>query len=327
MTTWWLTARIREYAVARQIVDVPNDRSSHAVATPRGGGAAIVLAMLGALALVAWSGAVPWPPVMGLMAGGAIAAAVGFIDDHGHVPAKWRLLGHLAAAICVLASLGGVPPLTGFGLAIGPGWIGNGIAVLYVVWVLNLTNFMDGIDGLAGVETVTVCLSGALLYLVVDPVGEEWQVPILLASATTGFLAWNWPPARIFMGDVGSGFVGLALAAMSLRAAWVNPTLFWGWIILLGVFVVDATVTLVRRVARGETFSEAHRSHAYQHAARRLAGHRTVTLVVGAINVVWLLPIALLVTYQALDGPSGVVVAYTPLLGAALVLRAGTPAT
>ena len=127
------------------------------------------------------------------------------------------------------------------------------------------------------------------------------------------------------MGDVGSGFLGLMLAALSLQAAGVVPTLFWSWVILLGAFVVDATVTLIRRVARGERFYEAHRSHAYQHAALRWHGHLPVTLAVGAIDLCWLLPIALLVAIGSLDGLLGVFIAYTPMVAAVLWLKGGKP--
>jgi Fuc2NAc and GlcNAc transferase len=186
---------------------------------------------------------------------------------------------------------------------------------------------MDGIDGIAGIEAITVCLGGVLLYVVAVPGATSWLVPLVLASATFGFLVWNWPPAKIFMGDAGSGFLGLMLAALSLQAAWIAPVLLWSWVILLGAFVVDATVTLIRRVARGERFYEAHRSHAYQHAAQRWRAHFPVTVAVGAINLSWLLPIALLVALGFLDPLLGVLIAYAPLVAAALWLRAGEPST
>jgi Fuc2NAc and GlcNAc transferase len=235
------------------------------------------------------------------------------------------LLGHFAAAGWILAWLGGLPPLPLLGFVVELHWLGYALAALYLVWMLNLTNFMDGIDGIAGVEAIAVCLGGAILYLVTVPGTKQWLAPLVLAAATSGFLVWNWPPAKIFMGDVGSGFLGLMLAALSLQAARVVPTLFWSWVILLGAFVVDATVTLIRRVARGERFYEAHRSHAYQHAAQRWRGHLRVTLTVGAIDLCWLLPIALMVAVGSLDGLLGVFIAYTPIVAASLWLRAGKP--
>jgi Fuc2NAc and GlcNAc transferase len=125
------------------------------------------------------------------------------------------------------------------------------------------------------------------------------------------------------MGDAGSGFLGLMFAALSIQAAQRAPQLFWCWLILLGVFIVDATATLFRRLARRENISIAHRSHAYQNAAARWAAHRPVVIAVAAINVVWLFPLAWLVSRGTLGGKAGVAIAYTPLLAVAAWLGAG----
>ncbi|MDP9200450.1 MAG: glycosyltransferase family 4 protein [Gemmatimonadota bacterium] len=325
LSAQWITGRFCRSGAAQKILDIPNARSSHAVATPRGGGMAIVLTTLPALVILGSVGATTSALVSGLLGGGALVALIGFADDHAHIAPRWRLLGHFIAALWVVTWLRGLPSLPMLGFAVELGWIGYVLAVIYLVWVLNLTNFMDGIDAIAGVEVITVSVGGAILYLVTVPSGTQWLAPLVLASATLGFLMWNWPPAKIFMGDGGSGFLGLMLAALSLQAAWVEPKLFWSWIILLGVFVVDATVTLVLRVTRGEKFYEAHRSHAYQHAAEKTGAHLPVVLAVGAINLGWLLPCATLVALGSLDGIAGVVIAYAPLVAAALWLRAGRP--
>ena len=322
-----LTGWFRRQALAHLLLDVPNFRSSHTIATPRGGGVAIVLSTLVALLALGWTDRLGWPSVSSLCGGGALVAVIGFVDDRAHVAPRWRLVGHFAAALLVLATLGGVPTLTAMGFVLDSGWLGFAIAALYLVWMLNLTNFMDGIDGIAGVEAITVCLSAAFLSEVAAPGKHLWIAPLVLASATLGFLVWNWPPAKIFMGDAGSGFLGLMLAALSLQAGWVANRLFWSWVILLGVFVVDATVTLIRRMAQGERFYEAHRSHAYQHAAVRQGAHMPVTVAVGVINLCWLLPVALLVALGWLDGLLGVLIAYAPLVVAAVRLKAGRPAT
>jgi Fuc2NAc and GlcNAc transferase len=284
-----------------------------------------VVATLVALPILGASSVLSWPQVWGLLGGGVLVAVIGFVDDHGHVAAGWRLLGHFAAAGWVLAWLGGPPTVEILGSVPQLRWLGHGLAALYLVWLLNLTNFMDGIDGIAGVEVITVSLGGALLYLVAVPGTRQWLSLVLLASATLGFLVWNWPPARIFMGDAGSGFLGLMLGALSLQAASFAPPLLWSWVILLGVFIVDATVTLVRRVTSGERFYEAHRSHAYQHAARRWGAHLPVIIAVGAINLLWLLPIALLVALGSMHPLLGVLIAYAPVVAAALWLKAGEP--
>jgi Fuc2NAc and GlcNAc transferase len=181
---------------------------------------------------------------------------------------------------------------------------------------------MDGIDGIASVEAICVCLGGAALYLLAGQTALA-ALPLLLGAAVAGFLYWNFPPARIFMGDAGSGFLGIVLGTLSLQAGWVAPELFWSWVILLGVFVCDATFTLIRRLLRGDKVYEAHRSHAYQYASRQFGRHLPVTLAVGAINLFWLLPIALLVGLQKVDGVVGVLVAYLPLIALAMKFRAG----
>lgn len=287
---------------------------------------AIVLTTLTALVILGGLGAARWELVAGLVGGGMLVALIGFADDHGDIAPRWRLLGHFVAALWVIAWLHGLPSLRMLGFVVELGWVGHALAAIYLVWLLNLTNFMDGIDGIAGVEAITVCLGGALLYLIIVPGSTQWFTPLVLASATLGFLVWNWPPAKIFMGDGGSGFLGLMLAALSLQAAWVAPTLFWSWLIMLGVFIVDATVTLVLRVARGERFYEAHRSHAYQHAAQKVGAHLPVIVVVGTINLGWLFPLALMVARGSIDGLLGLVIAYTPLIAVAIWLRAGRQA-
>lgn len=317
-----LTGVLRRYALARSIIDIPNARSSHTVPTPRGGGVAIVASFLLALPLAAVSGLASWSVVVALLGAGAGIALLGFLDDHGHIAARWRLLGHLVGAIWALFWLGGLAPLSLFGMSLDLGWLGHVLAALYLVWLLNLYNFMDGIDGIASLEAICVCIGGALLFVLSGHVGEA-ALPLLMAAAVVGFLFWNFPPARIFMGDAGSGFLGVSLGILSLQAAWVAPQLLWSWLILLGVFVVDATFTLLRRLLRGDKVYEAHRSHAYQYASRRFGRHLPVTLAVGAINLLWLLPIALWVGAGGLDGVLGVVLGYTPLLALAVRFRAG----
>src|SRR5574338_32021 len=322
ITSLAMTGGLRRYALARSLIDVPNARSSHTVPTPRGGGVAIVVSFLVTLPICAVLGFVPWPAAWGLLGAGGGIVLLGFLDDHGHIAARWRLLGHFAAAAWVLFWLGGLPAITVLGISVELGWVGHVLAAIYLVWVLNLYNFMDGIDGIASVEALCVCLGGACLYLLIDRAALAVP-PVVLACAVAGFLYWNFPPARIFMGDAGSGFLGIVLGALSLQAAWVAPQLLWSWIILLGVFIVDATWTLLRRLLRGDRVYEAHRSHAYQFASRHYGRHLPVTLAVGAINLLWLLPMAFLVGAGRLDGLAGVLVAYLPLAAIAVKFHAG----
>jgi len=319
--SWALTGFLRRYALAKSLIDIPNARSSHTIPTPRGGGLAIVIVFLIGLPILWAHQAISWQSMSSLLGAGIIVALVGFLDDHGHIPARWRLLAHFCAAVWGLFWLGGLPPLVVFGQPVDLSWLGNVFGAIYLVWLLNLYNFMDGIDGLASIEAVSVCLGGVLLMLLTGHT-NEWPMLLLLGVAVTGFLAWNFPPAKIFMGDAGSGFLGLILGLFSIQATWVAPQFFWSWLILLGVFIVDATWTLTRRFFRGEKIYEAHRSHGYQFASRSW-GHKAVSLAVALINLVWLIPIALWVGLGRLEGILGLALAYLPLALLAGKFQAG----
>jgi Fuc2NAc and GlcNAc transferase len=317
-----LTGVIRRYALKVNLLDIPNQRSSHNQPTPRGGGLAIIAVFLLSLGSLSGFGILARNEFLALSGAGAWIALIGFLDDHQHIPASRRLLNHFISAIWGLYWLGGFPPVQIFGQAFDLGGFGHLVGVFYLVWLLNLYNFMDGIDGIAGIEAISVCLGGALLFLL-NGNPSAWLVPALLLAATAGFLFWNFPPAKIFMGDAGSGFLGIVLGLISLQSAWSNPSFFWSWLCLLGVFIVDATWTLWRRFRRGESLHEAHRSHAYQFAARHYGSHKAVALSVGAINLFWLLPLAILIGLGLLEGIIGVALAYLPLLWAAIKFNAG----
>ncbi len=321
--SFFLTIVFRRYALASKLLDIPNHRSSHSEPTPRGGGVAIVVAFISAGIVygLLWEGLSV--SLMSLLGAGVGIALLGFLDDHNHIGFLWRLSMHFLFACCVVVGIGGLPRVVILGYEPNY-WLGWVAAVFYLVWLCNLYNFMDGIDAIAAIEAITVCLGAALCAIAAGAGVQNWVLPGFLAAAAMGFLLFNFPPAKIFMGDAGSGFIGLVLGGLSLQAAWDQPQLFWSWLILLGVFFVDATVTLVRRVLRGEKFYQAHRSHAYQSASRQLKGvHRVVSLGVGAINVFWLTPLALLVAANRLEGVGGLALAYTPLIWLALYFNAG----
>ncbi len=322
---WLLTGAMRRYALASQLIDRPNERSSHRVPTPRGGGVAIVATFLVGLGALALAGQVESRLAIALVASGLVVAVLGFLDDRSSLPARQRFLGHLVAAIWVIVWLGGLPDIPVFGFQVNLGYLGPVLSLVFLAWMVNLFNFMDGIDGIASVEAITVSLGGAWLWHATGT-GDGWVAAVLFAACVAGFLAWNFPPARIFMGDAGSGFLGLAVATFALWCGRGTPVLFWSWLILSGCFMVDATTTLVRRVRRGDRFSEAHRSHAYQYASRLHGSHRMVTLAVLALNMLWLLPIAALVAYGRLDGALGLVIAYAPLVALAFRYKAGDAA-
>lgn len=317
-----LTYYLRRYALHKSLLDIPNARSSHSTPTPRGGGVAIVVSQLLAMTLMVWTGTLDTSVFLAMTGAGLLIAVIGFIDDHNHIAARWRLLGHFAAAAWGLFWLGGLAPLSIAGATFELGILGSVLAAFYLVWMLNLYNFMDGIDGIASIEAIFVCGGAVLIYALTGHWDLIWM-PLALAAAVSGFLFWNFPPARIFMGDAGSGFLGVFLGLLSLQAAWGASSLFYSWLILLGVFIVDATVTLARRLMRGDKVYEAHRSHAYQFASRRYGNHLSVTMAVALINILWLLPVALAVAVFGLDGIVGIFVAYVPLVILAIKFQAG----
>jgi len=317
-----LTFIVRRYALSTQLMDVPNERSSHTTPTPRGGGLAIVLTfMLLALGL-GISGIIERALCIATLGSGTVVSILGYLDDRYHVSAGIRFLGHVAAAAWVLIWFGPLPPVTIFGLVVNLGLATTLLSAFFLVWFINVFNFMDGIDGIASLEAISITLSGALVWWMVQPSGS-WLLAIIFAACVGGFLVWNFPPARIFMGDAGSGFLGLVVALFALWSGLAEPHLFWCWFILAGCFTVDASTTLVRRVRRGDRFNEAHRNHAYQYASRLHASHKTVSLSVVAINVVWLTPLAIAVALRALDGVTGVLLGYAPLIWLAFHYKAG----
>ncbi|MBE0435888.1 MAG: glycosyltransferase family 4 protein [Methylomicrobium sp.] len=320
-----LTGLIRRYALTKSLLDVPNARSSHAVPTPRGGGLSIVLVFLSVVGGLSFFEVWAIDPVaiVSLMLSGALVAAIGFWDDHRHIPAKWRFLVHAMAAAGALWLLPDLPELNVFSLVLKHTWVLFGFYLVMLVWLLNLYNFMDGIDGLAGVEAITVAISAcALLWL---QGWHDWAwPPLLLAVSVGGFLVWNWPPAKIFMGDASSGFLGFVLGSLAVMTASTGALSIWSWWILLSVFITDATVTLLRRMLRGEVWYQAHRSHAYQIMSRRWQSHKKVTLGVAAINVFWLLPWACLASMFEQWAPLLWCAAVLPLIFIAVTVGAGT---
>lgn len=272
------------------------------------------------LIVVGFSDGISSNIVFALIGSGILIAAVGFWDDQGHIAARWRLLSHFIAAIWVLYWLGGIPEFNFLGLSINLNWFGFVVVAFILVWLLNLFNFMDGIDGIAASETIFVACAGAY-FSRLNGLDNLSYILLILASSTMGFLILNWPPAKIFMGDVGSGFLGLMLGII-VYANIIEGSSVWIWLILLAVFLVDSGVTLLRRIFNGDKWYEAHCSHAYQHAAKKM-GHKKVTMSVILINLFWLSPLA----YLAHSMPDLAFVltllTVTPLIIVALKFKAG----
>lgn len=318
-----LTVFVRRLAISSGLLDMPNARSSHRTATPRGGGLAIVLSATVALAVLTLARRVDLGLCLTLIGGGAAVAAIGFADDRHTMPAVTRLLVHTVAAAWAVAWIGGVPAIVLHNQTIELGWLGAAVGIAGVVWVLNLFNFMDGIDGIAASEAVFVTWAALIPMFLCDISRAISTASLVVGAACLGFLPWNWAPAKIFMGDVGSGYLGYVVAVLALAATHENPSAAWVWLILGGVFFVDATVTLVRRLLRRERVYEAHRSHGYQWLARRWRSHLRVTLAVLAVNVCWLFPCATFAALHPAQAMAATGVALAPLVVLAVAVGSG----
>ena len=275
------------------LIDIPNKRSSHTTPTARAGGIAFVISFLVGLGLLHHLGWVDHQLWLTFVLGGTLIALTGFIDDFSHLPAMLRLFIQAGVVIAILLSLKKLPPLSlGFAL-----WhwhtLGYVIMFLGFVWLINLYNFMDGIDGLASSQAVFVCAATALLLYVQGDHSGLIPILLLLAGSVLGFVIFNWPPAVLFMGDIGSGFIGFALGTLLVHSVIHHVLTPWHWMMLLGVFWIDATMTLISRKLKGEHLFEAHRTHVFQILTNNLGNHRIVLLGIMLINLLWLLPLTL----------------------------------
>jgi len=298
--SWIATGRVLAWLDRRQIIDVPNHRSSHVRPTPRGGGIGLLAAALPALLVFASMSAAPMPWLV-LVAAAAMLAVISWRDDRGHVPARWRLLAQFIAVAAGLALLDGRLVFQG----VLPPWLDLIAAALAWIWFVNLTNFMDGIDGITGVEAASIGIGIAL-------VGAPAAPALILAAASLGFLRWNWHPARLFMGDVGSVPLGYLLGALLLLLA--KEGQWAAALILPAYYLADATWTLTRRLLQRKKIWEAHREHIYQRAVQGGWSHARVSLTVGIVNG-GLVVLALL----SLDHPWSALAGAAFLVGATMV--------
>jgi len=318
-----ITGIARKYAVSTDLMDTPNDRSSHKIPTPRGGGIGIVISFLSIVIGLYLSGEISFPLFLGSVFGGGMVAGIGLIDDHRHVPAALRLLVHFLSAGTAFYLVGTEPTSFFVSMAYPIRMACYFICIFLLVWLLNLFNFMDGIDGIAGIEAVSVLCGAAVILLIGKGPGSDAMLLIALASGCCGFLFWNWPPAKIFMGDVGSGFLGFIIGLFVLQTVSSGSLSLWVWLILLAVFLVDSAMTLLIRLLRFEKIYQAHCSHAYQKAARKYGSHKIVTTTVLFINLFWLFPLALWVAYRPEKGLVLAIIAFCPLIVLASRFGAG----
>jgi len=260
---------------------VPGERSSHTRPTPRGGGLALIPIVLLGFAALIMSGAVAADPAGWIViAAMAVLALVSWIDDRQGLNPLTRLIAQLGWVIVGLITL---PPPGLVFQGVLPHWLDWALAAALWLWFINAFNFMDGIDGIAGAETAAIGVGLALLTLAMPGLYSFGALGLLLVGAVIGFLVWNWQPARIFLGDVGSvplGYLlGWLLLGIATQGAWAAA------LILPAYYLGDATLTLLLRLRRGEKIWQAHREHFYQRAVRGGMSHRSVVIWVSLINV------------------------------------------
>lgn len=309
--SWLLTGRVLAYLRRRAILDHPNDRSSHSIPTPRGGGWGVMLTLLPAWTLIALATG-DGMRALPILTGAAALMAISWIDDRRGLGPAPRFLTQIAAVAAGLTALPG-DGLVFQGLL--PLWADRLVAAVGWLWFVNLFNFMDGIDGLAGSEAATIGAGLALVAAVggLDPALGLYGLAV--AGAALGFLVWNWHPAKLFMGDVGSVPLGFALGWMLLSVAAAG---LWPAALLVpAYFLADATFTLLRRLVEGKKVWQAHREHFYQKATQRGRTHAQVVRLVLALNATLL---ALAVVSVLLGTASGWTVLPAGVAAVALLL-------
>jgi len=291
VASWWAADQVRRHAAKLRLLHAPNARSSHSRLTPHGGGLGILLGSVLGLAFLGTSGMSLW----GIALVAIFIAMVGLWDDIRDLPALWRLAAHALGCALLLGLVGMPPPLQ---LPLGLEVSGLGLwLLLWVggVWWVNLFNFMDGTDGLAVTQALFMLLAAfGLMYWMNPqwPTNNALQWLLLHVAAITAFLMLNWPPARIFLGDVGSTYLGFMLyfyALISIQQEWLN---YSTWLVLGCLFIADASMTLARRIYKKQRWFEAHREHFYQKLAQKTGSHRYVLAMAFAINGLFVLPLA-----------------------------------
>ena len=307
------TGVFRKYALKKNLLDIPNSRSSHSSPTPRGAGIVFVILTILTTLITEILYANSISESIFVLLAFTVVALLGAIDDLYNLSPKLRLSIQLAASLAVLFTAGSIPTIQLFSdISITSPLIAGTIFTVGLIWMLNLFNFMDGTDGYAALEGIFISITGGVLLILAQ--SAFWVWPFALAISLLGFLPWNLPTAKVFMGDVGSSFIGFFIACIALLSHQENTISIWIWLILSGVFAVDATVTLLRRLILGNRYSDAHRTHAYQLITRKYGNHWRALKYASTLNIFWLLPMAIVAFIWPTIAFLLCIVAYTPLI-------------
>jgi len=294
IVSYALTWVILRFSLNRNILDIPNERSSHTQPTPRGGGLAIVISWYVGITILFMTGSLNRNLYFALLCG-ILLAIISFIDDLYDIKPSIRLIAQTTAAIVSLIFLSGIQPVLLFGVNIIPNIVLIVITIIGMVWFINLYNFLDGIDGYASVEAIMMSFA---LYLIA---GES--IALILIASVVGFLIWNWPKARIFMGDVGSTQLGFILVVLGIYLHNEHSLSIIYWLILASPFWFDATLTLYRRWRKKEKLSIAHRNHMYQRLVQSGFSHLKVDILLVLLNIILILLVLISVKYKMLQIP------------------------
>lgn len=323
--TLLLTRTLIIYARQLGMIDEPNQRSSHITPTPKGGGLAFFV-VFSCLALWYYLYHPSYRAVVGpLLFGGPIVVLLGWLDDRFSLPATLRLLVHFFVAFLIYGlvtqwfkirlDISFLPNLH---------WVSGVFCVLFIAWFINLYNFMDGADGLAS----STAVAGSILSAVVAVIHGSPEIAMiycLIAYTVSGFLFYNWSPARIFMGDTGSYFLGFLFASLALISKAYADVSFYSHIIIFGFFIFDTTYILFRRAFRKEPLFRAHQMFNFHKLIQKGWSHRKVSSLYTMVLILWLFPLSNLASIYDEYGMVIVVIAYLPLLVFAIYNKAGEP--
>jgi len=306
-----LTPLMRWYSLRRGLIDQPGARRSHSSPVARGGGLAIGISLVMTAVAFAPNSAVVAP----FVGGAAIVSLLGWRDDHAPLGVGWRLGIQLLLAAGIIAWLGPVEAISIGGVTVQAAWLWTPTAVLAIVWLMNLFNFMDGSDGLASSQAVISFTLFAFAFGLAGETAGAWLAAVA-AGASLGFLFWNRPPASIFLGDSGSLLLGWCAGAFALTGTLSDSFSVWVSFIIVSPFVIDATVTLCWRLARGERWYTPHTNHAYQYLIRLRWSHGKVLLAWIALNGLLVVPATVLALWKP-QADLGVAAVMTVILAGA----------
>jgi len=306
-----LTRFYEIFAIRNSIISHPNERTLHEKPVPRGGGIVFSILFVLAVFLLGILNVISFENLMVIGVGGFLAALFGFFDDIVNLHALMKLFFQ-----SILAGWG-VYWLEGGLLAEVdwlPVWLSWILTCFLLIWMMNLYNFIDGVDGMAASAAVFITLVLIVILLMEGDFTSLILILSLLSLSCTGFLIYNWPPARIFMGDSGSVFLGYIFGVLILKTTMTGEISIWTWTVVFGYIFADTNLTIILRIFLQKKWYQPHKSHAYQNIARVLNSHLKVTLAIQIYNIVYLFPLAIWTVLSPIWAPVATIMALLPAL-------------